>query len=227
MIHPENSINPGTSEDPPQVQTANDVAKIDPPPSYESLFGKIKKAKAESTGKVDFAKKSCSICTKSVLFTVILCIVLVIPISMIAMGAVFLYDCRANELVPIYLLVHGVFLIVAIFIGLLQSRHEKKKDKRKYKGKDDKEKKTGNEKCVDLIQTLIHIFLIIWFFVGNSITMGLEWVSSPVTAPKYCHPSLYYFAYWLILSVYIFLGLIVFVCICGAVFACITGQKKK
>lgn len=27
MIHPEYSINPGTSEEPPQVQTANDVAK--------------------------------------------------------------------------------------------------------------------------------------------------------------------------------------------------------
>lgn len=27
MIHPEYSINPGTSEEPPRVQTANDVAK--------------------------------------------------------------------------------------------------------------------------------------------------------------------------------------------------------
>lgn len=37
----------------------------DPPPSYESLFGKIKRAKAESSGRVDFAKRSCSICTES------------------------------------------------------------------------------------------------------------------------------------------------------------------
>lgn len=37
----------------------------DPPPSFESLFGKIRRAKAESSGRVDFAKKSCSICTKS------------------------------------------------------------------------------------------------------------------------------------------------------------------
>lgn len=74
MIHPEYSINPGTPEDPPQVQTANDVAKNDPPPSYESLFGKIKRAKAESSGRVDFAKKSCSICTESGTSTIVQCI---------------------------------------------------------------------------------------------------------------------------------------------------------
>lgn len=46
----------------------------DPPPSYESLFGKIKRAKAESSGRVDFAKKSCSICTESGTSTIVQCI---------------------------------------------------------------------------------------------------------------------------------------------------------
>uniref|UniRef100_K1P3J2 Uncharacterized protein n=1 Tax=Magallana gigas TaxID=29159 RepID=K1P3J2_MAGGI len=154
MIHPEYSINPGTPEDPPHVQTANDVAKNDPPPSYESLFGKIKRAKAESSGRVDFAKRSCSICTESVVFAVILCIILIIPVSMIVMGSVFLYDCRANEMVPVYLVVHGVFLIIAIIFGLLQTRSDKDKKK------DSKKEKTPNEKCIELISTLIHAPLV-------------------------------------------------------------------
>lgn len=201
MIHPEYSINPGTPEDPPQVQTANDVAKNDPPPSYESLFGKIKRAKAESSGRVDFAKKSCSICTES--------------------GSVFLYDCRANEMVPVYLVVHGVFLIIAIIFGLLQTRSDKDKKK------DSKKEKTPNEKCIELISTLIHVFLIAWFFYGNSITIGLNWMSSPATARTYCHPSLYYYAYWVIMSVYIFIGIVVFVSLCVVLYSCISGSKAK
>uniref|UniRef100_A0A8W8LAF3 Uncharacterized protein n=1 Tax=Magallana gigas TaxID=29159 RepID=A0A8W8LAF3_MAGGI len=221
MIHPEYSINPGTPEDPPHVQTANDVAKNDPPPSYESLFGKIKRAKAESSGRVDFAKRSCSICTESVVFAVILCIILIIPVSMIVMGSVFLYDCRANEMVPVYLVVHGVFLIIAIIFGLLQTRSDKDKKK------DSKKKKTPNEKCIELISTLIHVFLIAWFFYGNSITIGLNWVSSPATARTYCHPSLYYYAYWVIMSVYIFIGIVVFVSLCVVLYSCISGSKAK
>lgn len=76
-------------------------------------------------------------------------------------GAVFLHDCRANEMVPVYLVIHGVMLIIAIIIGLLQTRSDK------YKKKDSKKKKTPKENCIELISTLIHVFLIAWFFYGK------------------------------------------------------------
>lgn len=73
-------------------------------------------------------------------------------------GAVFLYDCRANEMVPIYLVVHGVFLIIVIILRLVQSHCEKDRKK------DTNKKKSRKENCIELITTLIHIFLILWFF---------------------------------------------------------------
>lgn len=76
-------------------------------------------------------------------------------------GPVFLYDCRASERIPIYLVVHGVFLIVVIILRLVQSRCEK--DRKKGINK----KKTRTENCIELITTLIHIFLFLWFFYGK------------------------------------------------------------
>lgn len=88
-------------------------------------------------------------------------------------GSVFLYDCRANEMVPVYLVVHGVFLIIAIIFGLLQTRSDKDKKK------DSKKEKTPNEKCIELISTLIHVFLIAWFFYG-------KYRDSSVPPPSLC-----------------------------------------
>lgn len=88
-------------------------------------------------------------------------------------GSVFLYDCRANEMVPVYLVVHGVFLIIAIIFGLLQTRSDKDKKK------DSKKEKTPNEKCIELISTLIHVFLIAWFFYG-------KYRKSSVPPPSLC-----------------------------------------
>lgn len=75
-------------------------------------------------------------------------------------GAVFLYDCRASEMIPIhmYLVVHGGFLIAVIILRLVQSRREKDRKK------DSNNKKSRKENCIELITTLIHIFLILWFF---------------------------------------------------------------
>lgn len=75
-------------------------------------------------------------------------------------GAVFLYDCRASEMIPIhmYLVVHGGFLIAVIILRLVQSRREKDRKK------DTNKKKSRKENFIELITTLIHIFLILWFF---------------------------------------------------------------
>ncbi|XP_048778349.2 transmembrane protein 272-like [Ostrea edulis] len=185
--------------DPPTVYTANEVAKNDPPPSYDSLFGKIKQAEAESKGNVDFGKKCCAICTGSTLFTIFVSLFLGVPVSMIVIGSIYMYDCRAERMIPIFLVVHGVFLCIDIFYGLRKKclKEGKEKDKKT------KKEKSKAKKADDCLQTLLNFFLFIWFICGNIFTFNLEWVSSPVIAPNYCHPTLYYFTYWIIMSVYI------------------------
>lgn len=68
----------------------------------------------------------------------------------IHVGAVFFYDCRASEMIPVYLVVHGVFLTIVSILRLVQSRREK----------DRKKKKSRKVNCIELITTLIHIFLV-------------------------------------------------------------------
>lgn len=59
---------------------------------------------------------------------------------------------------PLYLVVHGVFLIIVIILRLVQSRREKDRKK------DSNNKKSRKENCIELITTIIHIFLNLWFF---------------------------------------------------------------
>ena len=58
----------------------------EPPPSYDSLFGRVKAAKAESSGTVGFLKTLVIIILSTVGFTIMLGIFMAIPVSMIVMG---------------------------------------------------------------------------------------------------------------------------------------------
>lgn len=51
---------------------------------------------------------------------------------------------------PVYLVMHGVFLTIVSILRLVQSRREK----------DRKKKKSRKVNCIELITTLIHIFLV-------------------------------------------------------------------
>ena len=46
--------------------------------------------------------------------SIILGVTIVIPIWMIVMGSIYLYDCPQGEYIPIYLLVGGKWFIVLI-----------------------------------------------------------------------------------------------------------------
>ncbi|XP_062585523.1 transmembrane protein 272-like [Saccostrea cucullata] len=227
QIYPADSSNPTDSVmDPPPVYTANDVAQNDPPPSYDSLFGKFKQAKAESTGNVDFARKCCSICTGSVIFIVILALLLGYPIAMIVMGAIYLDDCPAQRLIPIYLIVDGVFTCISILYGLLKSALKDKEKEGEGDGKNKDKPKSKGRKAGDCLESLINTFLFAWFICGNVFTYNLDWVSSPVTAKNYCDPTIYYFCFWTITVTYILVGVIVLVACCICVCACVAASKK-
>lgn len=96
-----------------------------PPPSYDSLFGRVREAQKSSTGLIDFLRNVVIIilgtCKYQLtlpevqliefLFTVgcsiILGITIVIPICMIVMGSIYLHECPQGEYIPVYLLVGG------------------------------------------------------------------------------------------------------------------------
>lgn len=98
-----------------------------PPPSYDSLFGRVREAQKTSKGVIDFIKniliillgtcKYCiffwhfeqNLCSIFLLVgcTIILGVTIVVPICMIVMGSVYLRECPQGEYIPVYLLVGG------------------------------------------------------------------------------------------------------------------------
>lgn len=116
--------------DPPTYDEAIDPASA-PPPSYDSLFGRVREARKSSKGLLDFAKNVLILLlgtrkppilshpdAHSTLFanplprlpvgcTIILCVTIVIPVCMIVFGMLYMYDCPQGQYIPVYLLVGG------------------------------------------------------------------------------------------------------------------------
>ncbi|XP_033746204.1 transmembrane protein 272-like [Pecten maximus] len=211
----------GTEKAPPPV-TSRDVEMNAPPPAYDSLFGKLKEANEKSEGKVDFAKTAMGIVCGSVVFIICVGLSLALPIAEIAIGASYLHDCPAERLIPIYLIVAGVFGTLK-GIGLIGQSVKSRKNN--TEGPEDEKKQPTNP-----FDSLVNLFLFAWFICGNVWVYGLkdEWVSSPATAGNYCHPTLYYFSFWVITTTYIMMGVGCLVaCIMIGVFCCVVGKNSE
>ncbi|KAK6173816.1 hypothetical protein SNE40_017209 [Patella caerulea] len=193
---------------PPTYQEVIQTSK-EPPPSYDSLFGRIKQAKEESNGRVDFVRKVVDIFTIRRCITVILAVMILIPISMVVIGAQHLSDCPVQRFIPMYLIIGGSFALFRIITRFCLPRV--KKDSSEV----EEEEASCGKVCLSL--HLIDFFLMAWFIAGNVWVYKLhgEFNSIDPSSSKYCHPTVYYFTFWLLISVYIFMALL-FICICGA-----------
>ncbi|XP_060078454.1 transmembrane protein 272-like [Ylistrum balloti] len=206
---------------PPPI-TTRDVEMNAPPPTYDSLYGKLKAANENSSGKADFAKTAMGIICGSLVFIICIGLSLAIPITEIVIGASFIHDCPAQRLIPIYLVVAGVFGTLK-GIGLIGQNVKARKDKSNETG-DEEKKSTTNP-----FDSIVNMFLFAWFICGNVWVYGLkdQWVSSPSTAGNYCHPTLYYFSFWVITLTYIMIGVgCLFGCI-GLICICCFAAKSK
>ncbi|XP_076468562.1 uncharacterized protein LOC143299238 isoform X2 [Babylonia areolata] len=202
----------------PQLPSYQDVERDAPPPSYESLYGRARAIKAESSGNLDFIKKIVLLLFGTIGFTVFLGVMLAIPIAMITMGAKYLHDCPAERYIPIYLVVGGVFGVIRNSITIVRRCCQKKEDE------DDE-----NKRKVHPLESFIDCFVFAWFIAGNVWvyrTKG-EFNDTDVTADNYCDPTLYWFAFWMITAVYIIIGCCCCCCCFCGLFAICLGSDDK
>ncbi|XP_045215546.1 transmembrane protein 272-like isoform X2 [Mercenaria mercenaria] len=186
------------------------------PPSYNSsMFEKIQAAKTESDGNVDFGKKFLMILCGSIGCTICLGIFLAIPIAMIVLGAIHKDDCPAERMIPIYLIVGGSFGILKNLASMGQ----------RCKNKNDED---GEEKNVkpNPFDGILSCFLLAWFIAGNVwVYRTYDSWTSDSTKDNYCDPTLYWFAFWIVTSTYIILGVVFcLVCCCGVVCCCCAAK---
>jgi len=178
---------------------------VDPnaePPSYDSLFGRIRDTHKASRNVVDFVVKVILLLLGTIGCTIACSITIVIPVCMIVIGSVYFHDCPAEPYIPIFLIVGGSFSVFKYLIGVL-SRVRRAE--------------TGNEQDpqpTHPVQSLITFFLCGWFITGCVWVYRVYWPDTTAEGTaQYCNPVVYIFAFWLITTAYIFLGLFTS-CIC-------------
>ncbi|KAL5012214.1 hypothetical protein ScPMuIL_010765 [Solemya velum] len=203
------------SEVPAPGHTDNTKDATKPPPSYDSLYGKVKEARKDSSGLLEFFKKVFTLILSTVGFTICVGLVLAIPISMVVIGAVYKDDCPIERYIPIYLIVAGCFGILKGLANLGQRYRNKEEE--------DGEEKNAKPNPPDMLLTL---FLVAWFIAGNVWIYGVhkQWTADS-TSPNYCHPTLYYFAFWITTTMYIIMAASCCCICCVGVVGAIVGSK--
>ncbi|GAB6022906.1 hypothetical protein CHUAL_007001 [Chamberlinius hualienensis] len=185
------------TEHPPTYDEANDPNA--PPPTYESLFGRVRQARRESNGFLEFLKKLFILILGTVTCSIIMGITMVIPITNVVIGSMYMYDCRAEPYIPVFLVVSGAFGVIK---NLLNFRQQ-------CKVREDEEYIRQ-----DPVSNVVTCFMLAWFVAG------CVWVYR-VYEPNYerhdsvdyCDKTLYLYTFWLLNSVFIFIGLVMS-CLC-------------
>lgn len=95
-----------------------------PPPSYQSLFGQVREARKTSNGLVDLFRQLFLVLIGTLGCTMIIGFLLLIPITMILVGIVYVNECRAEN-IPAFLVIGGFVWIIK---NILNCYNQFKKD---------------------------------------------------------------------------------------------------
>lgn len=130
---------------------------VDPnaePPSYDSLFGRIRDTHKASRNFIDFLAKLLLLLLGTIGCTIACSVTVVIPICMIVIGSIHFNDCPAEPYIPLFLIVGGAFSVLKYLIGVITRIHQ------------------GDSNAQDPppphpAQSLITCFLCGWFITGR------------------------------------------------------------
>ncbi|ELU18049.1 hypothetical protein CAPTEDRAFT_222790 [Capitella teleta] len=193
----------------------------EPPPSYDSVVGRVRGIRENSATNVDFTKNLCTflLCgTVGLACTIVFSIGL--PIAHIVIGAVYLDDCPVERFIPIYLVVAGCFLLVKGIMSIVEAYHKKDLDK------DEEYQRPRVFSCGD---GPIGCFMFCWFIAGN------VWIFSNVNKyqsedpalSNFCNATLYLYAYWVTIATYILMAVVLFLMCCAGCVACCCGSGNQ
>ncbi|XP_046579441.1 transmembrane protein 272-like [Haliotis rubra] len=122
----------------------------------------------------------------------------ILPIAMISVGAIHIDDCPAQKYICIYLIVAGAFAILVTGVRYLESMCCSSN--------------SGTPPLpILVVNGVLGLFLLSWFIAGNVWVYGLYGKYNPTdkTADNYCKELVYVFAFWIITTGYILLGVYV------------------
>lgn len=163
-----------------------------------ALISQYRRAKQESRGFCDFFLVFVGILFSSVFLTVGWVTGLIMPICMIAIGAIYIDNCPEEQMVPILLLVGGALIVILYALEWVQN--------------------CGGENsgiptipCCCLVN-LLNFFLIAWL-IADSVFVYRTYKSN--FDDIRCNRVLYTFSFWLLNILYVFVGVIFLIMFCG------------
>ncbi|XP_050312730.1 uncharacterized protein LOC126747863 isoform X2 [Anthonomus grandis grandis] len=185
--------------------------------TYGSVAYQLKDAHFEANGTCDFVYKALKIVNKTVVVTVFLVCLSVLPVIMLIMGVQFLRDCPREPNIPIYMVVGGSVGSVKMGLCLWNQLHTRHIDPA-----------APNTTSITsrIASIALTILLLTWFGFGNFWILSIKY---PDYAPsmwepnKWCHRTLYVFALVHLCIVYSVLGILVALAIalaCCQMFEC-------
>ena len=117
-------------------------------------------------------------------------------------GAKYKDQCPVEPKIPIYLIVAGA---VGVFRNLISLGQRAKQS--------DNQDEEGQRKKRPFV-SILDCFLFAWFICGNVwIYQNYKHISHDVNDSRYCHETLYLFAFWITTSTYILAGVLC-CCVC-------------
>merc|ERR1712002_1152962 len=151
-----------------QISIKMSDAEKGAPPSYNSVFGKLKAEREK--GATSFLKNSSSILAQSGEFSVFVLLLLVVPILFIVYGSINIKNCEIQRFIPIWLIVAGVFSIIQQLLQLLNYWNKRNTPEEEQEA--NKPSQAGS--------TLLGCFNIAWGFLERTM-MAFNLTILPVT----------------------------------------------
>lgn len=135
-----------------------------------------------------------------------LCLLLALPILKLVFGILYASECPVNKNIPFYMIVSGACGLAMVLFLLLSStcsycRAVVNTNKSTHR------LMIGTIALTRGLQGALAIFLFIWFFFGNAWVFGARYrvrTDRPSDRNNYCHPTLYWFAFYVLIFTYIY-----------------------
>lgn len=187
-----------------------------------SLFQSIQHTTRNGTNSAcELFRKFGAIICCSASMVIIMAILMAIPIFMIVTGSLNLKNCPIQNLIPIWLIVIGSLSVIKNLSTLIQRINILNNKKKK------KADKAGSSTIVNIVDSLLAAFLIIWFLVGNywvySVTGTVQFIDNSTNVTNitstfdinrnetitsfYCDRLTYELSFWVITTLHMIIGL--------------------
>lgn len=158
----------------------------------------------------------------SIAVLIYLILILALPAAKLILGIIYLQQCPIQTHIPLYMIVSGGAGLAIIFFLLLSSTCSYCRSSTTARQATHR-CMIGTTAFARGMQGVLALFLFVWFFFGNAWVFSVRarvQTNRPAETTTYCHPALYWFAFYVLIFTYVFAVLMCVFKFCVNFFCC-------